>query len=138
MTFPGTIASYVLPLIIVAALASIHLPYPFAGDQTLFLLGAAALDRGEVLYVDFWDIKQPGIYLFFWLAGRLFGFSKIGVHLLELIWQLKFPAIAASIEEAGANLFTFLRYPSDLWESIRTTNVFDRLHEEFKRRIKTQ
>ena len=59
-----------------AALASIHLPYPFAGDQALFLLGAAALDRGEVLYVDFWDIKQPGIYLFFWLTAApvwLFG-----------------------------------------------------------------
>jgi hypothetical protein len=97
MTFPGTIASYVLPLIIVAVLASIHLPYPFAGDQALFLLGAAALDRGEVLYVDFWDIKQPGIYLFFWLAGRLFGFSEIGVHLLELIWQGMFTIVLIAI-----------------------------------------
>src|SRR4051812_3485729 len=87
MAFPGTVASYILPLVVVAVLAGIHLPYPFAGDQALFLLGAAALDRGEVLYVDFWDIKQPGIYLFFWLAGHLFGFSEVGVHLLELSWQ---------------------------------------------------
>ena len=41
-------------------------------------------------------------------------------------------------EEAGANLFTFLLYPPDQWKSIRTTNAIERLHEEFKRRIKTQ
>jgi putative transposase len=53
-------------------------------------------------------------------------------------WRLKCPAVAASLEEAGANLFTFLRYPPDQWKSIRTTNAIERLHEEFKRRIKTQ
>lgn len=68
-------------------LGLIHLPYPFAGDQALFVLGAAALDRGQVLYVDFWDIKQPGIYFLFWLAGRLFSFSEVGVHLFELLWH---------------------------------------------------
>ena len=53
-------------------------------------------------------------------------------------WRLKCPDVAASLEEAGANLFTFLRYPPDQWKSIRTTNAIERLHEEFKRRIKTQ
>jgi len=53
-------------------------------------------------------------------------------------WRLKCPAVAASLEEAGASLFTFLRYPPDQWKSIRTTNAIERLHEEFKRRIKTQ
>ena len=53
-------------------------------------------------------------------------------------WRLKCPAVAASLEEAGANLFTFLLYPPDQWKSIRTTNAIERLHEEFKRRIKTQ
>jgi putative transposase len=51
-------------------------------------------------------------------------------------WRLKCPAVATSLEEAGANLFTFLRYPPDQWKSIRTTNAIERLHEEFKRRIK--
>jgi putative transposase len=51
-------------------------------------------------------------------------------------WRLKCPAVAASLEEAGANLFTFLLYPPDQWKSIRTTNAIERLHEEFKRRIK--
>jgi transposase-like protein len=53
-------------------------------------------------------------------------------------WQLKCPAVADSLNEAGANLFTFLRYPPEQWKSIRTTNAIERLHEEFKRRIKTQ
>ncbi len=32
----------------------------------------------------------------------------------------------------------FLRYPPGQWRSLRTTNAIERLHEEFKRRIKTQ
>jgi len=53
-------------------------------------------------------------------------------------WQLKHRAVADSLEEAGDRLFTFARFPPDPWRSIRTTNAIERLHEEFKRRIKTQ
>ncbi|MGH7174687.1 MAG: IS256 family transposase [Gemmataceae bacterium] len=53
-------------------------------------------------------------------------------------WRLRCPAVADSLEEAGEKLFTFLRFPCDQWKSIRTTNAIERLHEEFKRRIKTQ
>ena len=35
-------------------------------------------------------------------------------------------------------MFTFARLPSVQWKSARTTNAVERLHEEFKRRIKTQ
>lgn len=53
-------------------------------------------------------------------------------------WRLKCRAVADSLEEAGANLFTFTRLPESQWKSARTTNAIERLHEEFKRRIKTQ
>src|SRR4051795_4209237 len=53
-------------------------------------------------------------------------------------WRLKCAAVAESLEEAGDKLFTFARFPPDQWRSIRTTNAIERLHEEFKRRIKTQ
>jgi putative transposase len=53
-------------------------------------------------------------------------------------WRLRCCPVADSLEEAGEKLFTFLRFPSDQWKSIRTTNAIERLHEEFKRRIKTQ
>ena len=53
-------------------------------------------------------------------------------------WRLKCKAVADSLEEAGDRLFTFTRLPPDQWKSARTTNAIERLHEEFKRRIKTQ
>jgi putative transposase len=53
-------------------------------------------------------------------------------------WRLKCTAVADSLEEAGDRLFTFTRLPADQWKSARTTNAIERLHEEFKRRIKTQ
>ena len=53
-------------------------------------------------------------------------------------WRLKCRAVADSLEEAGDKLFTFTRFPPSQWTSIRTSNAIERLHEEFKRRIKTQ
>ncbi len=53
-------------------------------------------------------------------------------------WRLKCRAVADSLEEAGDKLFTFARFPQSQWKSIRTSNAIERLHEEFKRRIKTQ
>jgi len=53
-------------------------------------------------------------------------------------WRLKCRGVADSLEEAGDRLFTFTRLPQSQWRSARTTNAIERLHEEFKRRIKTQ
>ncbi len=53
-------------------------------------------------------------------------------------WRLKCKAVADSLQEAGDRLFTFTRLPPSQWKSARTTNAIERLHEEFKRRIKTQ
>ena len=53
-------------------------------------------------------------------------------------WRLKCKAVAESLQEAGDKLFTFTCLPVQQWKSARTTNAIERLHEEFKRRIKTQ
>ena len=53
-------------------------------------------------------------------------------------WRLKHRAVADSLEAAGDRFFTFTRLPPSQWRSARTTNAIVRLHEEFKRRIKTQ
>jgi putative transposase len=53
-------------------------------------------------------------------------------------WWLRHGAVANSLEEAGDRLFTFITLPPSQWKSARTTNAIERLHEEFKRRIKTQ
>jgi putative transposase len=46
--------------------------------------------------------------------------------------------VADSLQEAGDRLFTFTRLPPGQWKNARTTNAIERLHEEFKRRIKAQ
>jgi len=53
-------------------------------------------------------------------------------------WRLKHRAIADSLDEARDNMFALTRLPPSQWKSTRTTNAIERLHEEFKRRIKTQ
>ena len=53
-------------------------------------------------------------------------------------WRLRCPGVATSLEETGDRLFAFLQLPPSQWKSARTTNAIERLHEEFKRRIKTQ
>ena len=46
--------------------------------------------------------------------------------------------MAASLEEAGDELFTFLSFPPAQWKGLRTTNALERIKEEFRRRTKTQ
>src|ERR1700737_440559 len=53
-------------------------------------------------------------------------------------WRLKHGAVVDSSVAAGDRLFPFTRRPPSQWRSARTTNAIERLHEEFKRRIKTQ
>jgi putative transposase len=53
-------------------------------------------------------------------------------------WRLECRAVVNSLEEAGDRLFTFTRLPPSQWKSARTTNAIERLHEEFRRRIKTR
>src|SRR3974377_2440061 len=53
-------------------------------------------------------------------------------------WRLKHRAVADSLEEAGDRLFSFTRLAPSQWKRAPTTNAIERLHEEFKRRIKTQ
>ncbi|WP_373524654.1 hypothetical protein [Nostoc sp.] len=82
-----------LVLIVIVVIGLIHLPFPFDGDQAFFRLGALEMQQGKILYRDFWDIKQPGIFYFYFLAGTLFGFNEIGIHVFELIYMVFFSII---------------------------------------------
>ena len=72
-------------------------------DQALFRLGADALTRGAQLYTDFWDVKQPGIYWFYALAGRLFsadptqGLLVDEVRTLNMLWLVASGMVATRI-----------------------------------------
>ena len=53
-------------------------------------------------------------------------------------WKKRCSAVAESLEEAGSELLTFYRFPESQWKGLRTTNIVERVNEEFRRRVKTQ
>jgi len=53
-------------------------------------------------------------------------------------WKKLCPAVVESLDEAGAELLTFYRFPESQWKGLRTTNIVERVIGEFRRRVKTQ
>ncbi len=78
---------------VIVLIGVIDLPKPFSPDQAFFTIGAWKIDHGAVLYRDYWDIKQPGIFFFYLAAGKLFGFDEIGIHAFELLYMAAFALI---------------------------------------------
>ncbi|MCL6505679.1 MAG: glycosyltransferase family 39 protein [Bryobacteraceae bacterium] len=100
--------SLLAALALLGALGAWKLTYPLAEDQSLFLMGAELIRGGGVLYRDFWDIKPPGIFLWYLTAGAVFGFTDAGVRWFDLAYQLGF-AVAISLglrPLAGARVAT--------------------------------
>ena len=56
----------------------------------------------------------------------------------EHTWAKGCPGVVTSLREGGDELLTFFRFPKAQWKTLRTTNTIERLHEEFRRRVKTQ
>lgn len=56
----------------------------------------------------------------------------------ERKWEKRCPGAVASLTEGGDELLTYFRYPAQMWKTLRTTNVIERLNGEFRRRVKTQ
>jgi len=83
-----------LALALVAVAGGLCLALPFWGDQALFTIYGHELTRGAVLYRDIFDVKQPGIFVFYAIGGSLFGFTEVGIHLFELIYWLAFSVFA--------------------------------------------
>ena len=48
------------------------------------------------------------------------------------------PGVVTNLREGGDEVLTFLRSTKAQWKTLRTTNTIQRLHEEFRRRVKTQ
>ncbi|MGA7227325.1 MAG: hypothetical protein WBZ40_02630 [Acidimicrobiia bacterium] len=69
------------------AAAALMIPFPFMGDQALFTVFARMLNGGATLYRDLWDVKQPGIFWFYEVAGRVFSPDELGAHVLDaMVW----------------------------------------------------
>jgi putative transposase len=56
----------------------------------------------------------------------------------ERKWSQRCPVVVASLNEGGSELLTFFEFPQEQWKTLRTTNVIERINEEFRRRVKTQ
>jgi putative transposase len=56
----------------------------------------------------------------------------------ERRWRARCPGVVRSLQEGGEELLTFFQFPKAQWKTLKTTNVIERLHEEFRRRVKTQ
>lgn len=56
----------------------------------------------------------------------------------ERKWSKLCPGVVTSLREGGEELFTFFSFPKAQWKTLRTTNVIERLNEDFRRRVKTQ
>ena len=65
--------------------AATSLWVPFTGDQYFFAVGAREIAGGARLYLDFWDVKQPGIY-WIYLAASYFPLELAqAVRALEIV-----------------------------------------------------
>lgn len=88
----GTLTAVVLILVVLAG--ALSLAMPFWGDQALFTVYGRQLSDGAVLYRDVFDLKQPGIFVFYTVGGLLFGFTEVGIRLFELAYWLAFSVFA--------------------------------------------
>lgn len=51
-------------------------------------------------------------------------------------WEKAFPSALAALERSLEACLTFYDFPAEHWVSLRTTNLIERLHKEFKRRTR--
>jgi putative transposase len=64
--------------------------------------------------------------------------ARLASVAFERKWTSRCPGVVRSLQEGGEELLTFFRFPQRQWKTLRTTNVIERLNEEFRRRVKTQ
>jgi len=64
--------------------------------------------------------------------------ARLAYAAFERTWAKRCPGVVTSLREGGDELLTFFRFPKAQWKTLRTTNTIERLHEEFRRRVKTQ
>ena len=64
--------------------------------------------------------------------------ARGAVAAFERKWRARCAGVVRSLQEGGEELLTFFQFPESQWKTLRTTNAIERLHEEFRRRVKTQ
>lgn len=78
----------IAPVTLVAAAFLLRVPSiaePLGIDQGLWASVARALSRGQVLYLDVWDHKPPGIFLTYLAIFNAFGWSPASVAWADML-----------------------------------------------------
>jgi len=83
----------IVVLSIIAIIGTIKSFTILGGDQALFALIAQMFDAGGVLYQNLFDYKQPGVFMFYYLAGKISGWTDTDIHFFELGYWLIFSLI---------------------------------------------
>jgi len=58
---------------------------PLGIDQSLWASAVRGMERGQRLYVDVWEQRPPGIYLSYWAAFKVFGWTPAAIGWLDII-----------------------------------------------------
>ncbi len=64
--------------------------------------------------------------------------AHVAYTAFERTWAKRCPGVVRSLQDGGDELLTYFSFPKAQWKTLRTTNTIERLHEEFRRRVKTQ
>jgi len=101
------------------------------GDRKIAV--ASAADEGRYL----WNLEVRGIIGAASTSEEIIA-ARAAYTAFERAWAKRCPGVVTSLREGGNELLTFFIFSRSQWKALRSTNVIERLHEEFRRRVKTQ
>lgn len=91
MLFSSSLHRNLAHPIVLLFLALILVPtifLPLGIDQSIFARGGEVLFGKGKLYIDYFELKPPLLFLFYGISGIIFGKSDIGYRFFDFIWQL--------------------------------------------------
>lgn len=97
---------------------------PLGIDQSLWASAVFGLEHGQRLYVDVWEQRPPGIYLAYWAAFSVFGWTAGAIGLLDALASAITTALIHAIARllggrtmaaVAAALFAVLTMPAWLY-----------------------
>ncbi|MFC1590539.1 ArnT family glycosyltransferase [Candidatus Omnitrophota bacterium] len=83
--------TYTAVILIIIACLFLRLPImdvPFERDEGGYAYAAWRMMEGEVLYRDVFDLKPPGVFVFYLTALLLFGHSVLAIHIMLTLFVI--------------------------------------------------
>jgi hypothetical protein len=118
----------VLPLLVVASIAllvrCVAIAEPLGIDQSLWASAARGMSRGQLLYLDVWEQRPPGIYLLYLAGFHVFGWRAATVAWLDVLAAAAITVVLYVLGRSladrisgslAAALFAALTIPAGLW-----------------------